>query len=1422
MSEKARGFTPGFGEFFTEELFSDFVREQSDCEALPRLSTGEPELPKPCQPKLQEFKKFAAAAQAVDLFTPARSAFFQASTDNPETSGEKEIWRPQFNAASNPVVTKLYRAFLREGIKPEQIAGERGNSADTTLTASDVLAYLDKNSTAPAVRRALKSRLVGMGQLPWLDRKGKILPKYANQEFQDLSFTQKIAAYCAEQARGEKTLRYLFYAAWWEPARAARHAAIGNYASQAGDEALAESAFLNAWHLDPNLPGVRESLQNSVRRGALSQLVQAEEPLQKLFYAIRVDLLEGRLPAAKLKMAAFKTLTEGAQNSVVRAQREEVRGMLRRLSWEELGKLAESNEALKAQRLKNLELNLYDERTAAANADLLGYFQKCLESGAADTLEEAAARLQVDHERLQREFWKNPVVKGNWAVSLPYREPRYGSIAHRTEREAAAELVRAFKASPEAEAFLQTASFEAVPFVRLEGGLVTIPMNPPPAVRVVIGRTGGQIRMGEYLYTFPPGDKDRAVVLTQNYLLAPQLKHGADYEQVPHYGVPAAKLKKTTRDYAGGHPDSLAELVGHWKHLGTRDPDFKLLLDLETAASWKEMDTAEGRRTRLLATAEELRHRNGSYLVTAEILEGLFAADLETALQEIPPAQISELRRAAEAQRVKVELQVVRELSACKAAQPEIWKQRFPDSGPSREELDAMVDQALDGKVAIQVRKLAFARLESKYRAGGFADPIAAQAWESYEDLKDPLDKTWNLADESWDRIVDEVVITAVTLPVTMGVGSLIRGSLSATTLALRWSARGGLQALTMRTAIFTAGALGEGIAQEGFTSVLYGSSPQLKNVGFNTVMSFAFHGGSRLWGRAAGKLGLDEAALRAARARGEHVLGRATLDFAGSMATQTMVATGASYAEDLVYGPASEPKGFWERVGAGFVRMVGYHYGTKVVKAATGKPKPSEPAALEEGQKKLPELEAPKATEEPTRVERRSPAEKTLLSEAPAERTQILVLALHENQAQAPRRGTYSHAGTQDYGPHAAHTDEGIGYKSSNEDGFVQGKDWALVLDGMGGMKSGDQISRIAGQAFTDSMTTPGSEGDLARAMFAGHQAVRASSFTKGGTVAVAHRILTQADGSHLAQIVHVGDASAILLRPKGGGEFEMVFRTVEQSAAAEKRAEGKLNSTLEMRASTFAHEVTGGLGLERPPQPVINKVPLQRGDVLLMFSDGIGDNFSKAEFLALAKKYRTPAELQKAIVSLTHAKMERLKLVQSILEGQVKSGGRIVSIRNSKGKLKRVVQLDAMPKYYIDGRGNVYSAKSGKLVDHYKADNLTIHVYLHEPVGPTPKPDIHDQTTRIFSLEKTEVLAPPTKLTLRAPAKGKSVQVDGVTIWKREDGISFIQNAQDELEVFVGQDRIPHDPDKFFHLHAGEEVRIGKKVYTYLENNS
>ncbi|MCC7345293.1 MAG: protein phosphatase 2C domain-containing protein [Deltaproteobacteria bacterium] len=447
------------------------------------------------------------------------------------------------------------------------------------------------------------------------------------------------------------------------------------------------------------------------------------------------------------------------------------------------------------------------------------------------------------------------------------------------------------------------------------------------------------------------------------------------------------------------------------------------------------------------------------------------------------------------------------------------------------------------------------------------------------------------------------------------------------------------------------------------------------------------------------------------------------------------------------------------------------------------------------------------------------------------------------DNAPGAPRRGEVGKKeATEVYGTSAGKTHEGIGYKEKNEDAVVQGDNFAVVLDGMGGHKGGDAASRISGEAIakyiSENQGKMPPEELLTKALLEGDRAVKASDVykqasekEKPGAVGVVHLVVKNPDGSHDVYLAHVGDAGAVVV----GKDGKVKHRTADQSLlhdfykrvmsgelqgdaveaymnfypklrpfyeVIQKHGKDPERMEMEIRAHPYANIVSGGLGTSGDPKPIVQKFRLEPGDKIVMFSDGVGDANATADLAKVAHESKSAKEASDRIMDGT---LERMADLEDAM-AELPPGKRLPIVR-SDGEIA-----------YVDNKGNIYKSlkpEAGeKPIDHYKADNATVHVYFHDPkaggsdpVKPGPGGGVKESGVR---------LKPP-------PLPPGAKQAPKVEAIKPENDIDFKSLPPENLltqDELAGLDRlnkrphvkeILHDPT----LRPVTKVTVGDQTF-------
>ncbi|MFO1519851.1 MAG: protein phosphatase 2C domain-containing protein [bacterium] len=166
-----------------------------------------------------------------------------------------------------------------------------------------------------------------------------------------------------------------------------------------------------------------------------------------------------------------------------------------------------------------------------------------------------------------------------------------------------------------------------------------------------------------------------------------------------------------------------------------------------------------------------------------------------------------------------------------------------------------------------------------------------------------------------------------------------------------------------------------------------------------------------------------------------------------------------------------------------------------------------------------------------------------------------------------------------------------------------------------------------------------------------------------------------------------------------KDPAQIESELRAAEKNGQAE----------LWMRTNPNANVVLGNMGAGFEAHPVVSVVPLEKGDRIVLFSDGVGDNHSTQDLAQMASKSASASEAQSRIMDSTLHRMKELNRVLTTPELLQKiNAGERVEVTLPDGK-----------KAWLDGENyDVYDAASGgKKIDHLKADNATAMVYEHNP---------------------------------------------------------------------------------------------------------
>jgi len=346
-----------------------------------------------------------------------------------------------------------------------------------------------------------------------------------------------------------------------------------------------------------------------------------------------------------------------------------------------------------------------------------------------------------------------------------------------------------------------------------------------------------------------------------------------------------------------------------------KDPHLKLLLDLQAFGNKEGPQDLLERAKKL---EESIGPFDGAWPLAAELYETAF--DLEKEINALTPGEKAKARWEVRNDLYKrIAPLFAEKVSEMKKEDPEEFLKHFPAGEVPREKFLEWVNEAIDENserieklTALKLKRLALEKIDSKVAAGALKES-AAEAWERYDRMMDPLSKWGRLSDEGYDVIADEVKRLVATMPLSLGMGAIVRAGAS---VALSAPVRAGLPVLVARGAAFAGGALATGVTMETLDSKLDGRDFDPKNALHNGAMDLAFHGSGRAWGKLAERLGFtNKAALEA-----------------GSLATATLTAAAATYADPV------DSRTLSERLTDSGLALASFHLGHKLLFAFSGK----------------------------------------------------------------------------------------------------------------------------------------------------------------------------------------------------------------------------------------------------------------------------------------------------------------------------------------------------------------------------------------------------------------------------------------------------------------------------------------------------
>ncbi len=198
------------------------------------------------------------------------------------------------------------------------------------------------------------------------------------------------------------------------------------------------------------------------------------------------------------------------------------------------------------------------------------------------------------------------------------------------------------------------------------------------------------------------------------------------------------------------------------------------------------------------------------------------------------------------------------------------------------------------------------------------------------------------------------------------------------------------------------------------------------------------------------------------------------------------------------------------------------------------------------------------------------------------------------------------------------AGTDKGVDYKDYNEDRVVihPSDNFAAVIDGMGGHYGGELAAEILAKNL---LALP---GDVVSATVKAKQEMTEQKLGEGGAVFISVEVITQEQkGESITKslkILQSGDAKLIIIKKDGTISFESQDDSWSQALVEA----GQITSDQALY-NTRRHQVFNSISSTDEIGPKLYPtIKVETGDIVLLMSDGISDNFTAEEIASRRQK--------------------------------------------------------------------------------------------------------------------------------------------------------------------------------------------------------
>lgn len=207
----------------------------------------------------------------------------------------------------------------------------------------------------------------------------------------------------------------------------------------------------------------------------------------------------------------------------------------------------------------------------------------------------------------------------------------------------------------------------------------------------------------------------------------------------------------------------------------------------------------------------------------------------------------------------------------------------------------------------------------------------------------------------------------------------------------------------------------------------------------------------------------------------------------------------------------------------------------------------------------------------------------------------------------------------------HAAATDIGLA-RRTNEDAFLAEPPLFAVADGMGGHSAGDVASATAVEVLAREVKDAGEA--LAAAVKAANEAVHRQASSDPGLSGMGTTMTAMLAGPTSAQIVHVGDSRAYLLRE---GRLERLTR--DHTVADRLAREGKIPAEDADRHPQRSI-LERALGVSPEVNVDVEVIDIRPDDRLLLCTDGLTSMLTDEEIREILEAEDVPERASKRLV--------------------------------------------------------------------------------------------------------------------------------------------------------------------------------------------